>query len=240
MEITALGMIETSGLLSAIEAADAGLKAANVRLLGTDYVRGGLVMVRFEGDVAAVQAAVDAGASAAQRVGNLLSAHVIPRAMPEVFCMLASDPSLGPGKRSQGGCAACGGCEGGKRELSCARSAHPRTGRPDEDGPDAPAGGRPATPDGDGAVLPAPVRRDRPARIRHAGPAGSRSGAPAAGPFATGPIPDREQLMGWKVVALRSYVRKLPGFPMTANEIRYANKAALLDAIEAYRGAGRP
>ena len=58
MEITALGMIETSGLLSAIEAADAGLKAADVRLLGTDYVRGGLVMVRFEGDVAAVQAAV--------------------------------------------------------------------------------------------------------------------------------------------------------------------------------------
>ena len=50
MEITALGMIETSGLLTAIEAADAGLKAADVRLLGTDYVRGGLVMVRFEGD----------------------------------------------------------------------------------------------------------------------------------------------------------------------------------------------
>jgi len=82
MEITALGMIETSGLLSAIEAADAGLKAANVRLLGTDYVRGGLVMVRFEGDVAAVQAAVDAGTMAAQRVGVVVSSHVIPRAMP--------------------------------------------------------------------------------------------------------------------------------------------------------------
>lgn len=79
--VTALGMIETIGLVSAIEAADAGLKAAQVRLLGTDYVRGGLVMVRFEGEVAAVQAAVDAGAAAAQRVGKVFSAHVIPRAM---------------------------------------------------------------------------------------------------------------------------------------------------------------
>ena len=123
MEITALGMIETSGLLSAIEAADAGLKAANVHLLGTDYVRGGLVMVRFEGDVAAVQAAVDAGTMAAQRVGLVVSSHVIPRAMPEVFCMLASDPSVGPGKRHQGGCASCGGCEGGMRELRCIQQA---------------------------------------------------------------------------------------------------------------------
>ncbi len=116
--VTALGMIETIGLVSAIEAADAGLKAAQVRLLGTDYVRGGLVMVRFEGEVAAVQAAVDAGAAAAQRVGKVFSAHVIPRAMPEVFCMLASDPSVGPGKRYRGGCVSCGGCEGGRRELA--------------------------------------------------------------------------------------------------------------------------
>ena len=83
--VTALGMIETIGLVSAIEAADAGLKAAQVRLLGTDYVRGGLVMVRFEGEVAAVQSAVVAGAAAAQRVGKVFSAHVIPRAMPEVL-----------------------------------------------------------------------------------------------------------------------------------------------------------
>ena len=118
VSVTALGMIETIGLVSAIEAADAGLKAAQVRLLGTDYVRGGLVMVRFEGEVAAVQAAVDAGAAAAQRVGKVFSAHVIPRAMPEVFCMLASDPSVGPGKRHRGGCVSCGGCEGGRRELA--------------------------------------------------------------------------------------------------------------------------
>ena len=114
--VTALGMIETIGLVSAVEAADAGLKAAEVRLLGTDYVRGGLVMVRFEGDVAAVQAAVEAGAVAAKRVGHVFSVHVIPRAMPEVVCMLASDVSKGPGKLYSGGCASCGGCEGGRRE----------------------------------------------------------------------------------------------------------------------------
>ena len=74
MEATALGMIETIGLVSALEAADAGLKAAQVRLLGRDYVRGGLVMVRFSGDVAAVQAAVDAGAAAARRVGAVFPA----------------------------------------------------------------------------------------------------------------------------------------------------------------------
>ncbi len=121
--ITALGMIETIGLVSAVEAADAGLKAARVRLLGTDYVRGGLVMVRFEGEVAAVQAAVEAGAAAADRVGKVFSKHVIPRAMPEVFCMLASDVALGPGRLYSGGCAACGGCEGGMREKAMPGSA---------------------------------------------------------------------------------------------------------------------
>ena len=187
MEITALGMIETSGLLSAIEAADAGLKAANVRLLGTDYVRGGLVMVRFEGDVAAVQAAVDAGTMAAQRVGLVVSSHVIPRAMPEVFCMLASDPSVGPGRRHQGGCASCGGCEGGMRELRCIQQAEKAQKAE--------------------SAKPAP---EKPAQ------------------------PGLEEMKGWKVVALRSFVRRLPDFPLTANEIRYANKARLLAALSEY------
>jgi len=189
MEITALGMIETSGLLSAIEAADAGLKAANVRLLGTDYVRGGLVMVRFEGDVAAVQAAVDAGAAAAQRVGNLLSAHVIPRAMPEVFCMLSSDPGVGPGKRAQGGCAACGGCEGGMRELRGCKPAPKAEEKKEEKKPEE---------------------------------------------ASKADVPDLEAMKGWKVVQLRSFVRKLTDFPMSANDIRYANKATLLAALTEY------
>ena len=171
MEATALGMIETIGLVSALEAADAGLKAAQVRLLGRDYVRGGLVMVRFSGDVAAVQAAVDAGAAAARRVGAVFSTHVIPRAMPEVVRMLVSDPSPGQSGGSGGGSASsCG--EDGRRE----------------------------------AALAAPEDQ----------------------------APGMDVLSGWKVLALRQYARRLPGFPLRPSEIRYANKALLLESMKRY------
>lgn len=168
MEATALGMIETIGLVSALEAADAGLKAAQVRLLGRDYVRGGLVMVRFSGDVAAVQAAVDAGAAAARRVGAVFSAHVIPRAMPEVVRILVSDPSPG----QSGGSPSSGGGEDGPRE----------------------------------AALAAPVDL----------------------------APGMDTLGSWKVLALRQYARRLPGFPLRPSEIRYANKALLLESMKRY------
>ena len=80
----ALGLIETRGLVGAIEAADAGLKAAPVVLLGTERVDAALVTVLFSGDVASVKAAVDAGAAAAERVGELVSVHVIPRPDPQL------------------------------------------------------------------------------------------------------------------------------------------------------------
>ncbi|MGL5721129.1 MAG: BMC domain-containing protein [Brevinema sp.] len=75
----ALGLIETYGMIPAIEAADAMVKAANVSLQSMDMVKSGLVTVSVRGDVGAVKAAVDAGAAAAGRVGKLLSCHVIPR-----------------------------------------------------------------------------------------------------------------------------------------------------------------
>lgn len=80
----ALGMIETRGLIGSIEAADAMLKAANVTLMNKTQVGGGLVTVMVRGDVGAVKAAVDAGAAAAERVGELLSVHVIPRPAADV------------------------------------------------------------------------------------------------------------------------------------------------------------
>ena len=80
----ALGMIETRGLVGSIEAADAMVKAANVTLIGKVHVGGGLVTVMVRGDVGAVKAATDAGAAAAQRVGELVSVHVIPRPHTEV------------------------------------------------------------------------------------------------------------------------------------------------------------
>ncbi|MCT8977201.1 ethanolamine utilization microcompartment protein EutM [Clostridium sp. CX1] len=87
----ALGMIETKGLVGAVEAADAMVKAANVYLIGKEYVGGGLVTVMVRGDVGAVKAATDAGAAAAQRVGELISVHVIPRPHSEVEVILPSN-----------------------------------------------------------------------------------------------------------------------------------------------------
>jgi ethanolamine utilization protein EutM len=84
MEKQALGMVETKGLIGAIEAADAMVKAANVHLVGKEKVGSGLVTVMVRGDVGAVKAAVDAGAAAAKRVGELYSVHVIPRPHDEV------------------------------------------------------------------------------------------------------------------------------------------------------------
>ncbi len=80
----ALGMIETKGLVGAIEAADAMVKAANVALVGKEQIGSGLVTVMVRGDVGAVKAATDAGASAAERVGELIAVHVIPRPHTEV------------------------------------------------------------------------------------------------------------------------------------------------------------
>lgn len=84
MAIQALGMIETKGLVGAIEAADAMVKAANVTLVNYEKVGGGLVTVMVRGDVGAVKAAVEAGGAAAAKIGELVSVHVIPRPHDDV------------------------------------------------------------------------------------------------------------------------------------------------------------
>lgn len=86
--LIALGMVETKGLVGAIEAADAMVKAANVELIGSEYIGGGYVTVMVRGDVGAVKAATDAGAAAAKRVGELTSVHVIPRPHAEIEMIL--------------------------------------------------------------------------------------------------------------------------------------------------------
>ena len=80
----ALGMVETRGLVAAIEAADAMLKAANVELVGTEKIGSGLVSVMVRGDVGAVKAAVESGTAAAQRLGEIIATHVIPRPHTDV------------------------------------------------------------------------------------------------------------------------------------------------------------
>lgn len=88
MSLDALGMIETRGLVGAIEAADAMVKAAKVTLIGKEKIGGGYVTVMVRGDVGAVKAATDAGAAAAEKVGELISVHVIPRPHADVEMIL--------------------------------------------------------------------------------------------------------------------------------------------------------
>ena len=96
----ALGMIETRGLVPAIEAADAMTKAAEVRLVGREFVGGGYVTVLVRGETGAVNAAVRAGADACERVGDgLVAAHIIARVHSEVEGVLPSAPSAGGGGR---------------------------------------------------------------------------------------------------------------------------------------------
>ena len=113
----ALGLIETRGLVAAVEAADAMVKAANVKLVGREMIGRGLVTIMVAGDVGAVKAATDAGAAACERVGKLLSVHVIPRPHDDVNILLPhgfwneespklsksprKKPGLGKGKRTQ-------------------------------------------------------------------------------------------------------------------------------------------
>ena len=87
-DMNALGMVETRGLVAAIEAADAMIKAANVTLVSRERIGGGYVTVMVRGDVGAVKAATDAGAAAAKRVGELVAVHVIPRPHSEVDSIL--------------------------------------------------------------------------------------------------------------------------------------------------------
>lgn len=107
MNMEALGMIETKGFVGAVEAADAMVKAANVVLVGREYIGAGYVTVLVRGDVGAVKAATDAGAAAARRVGELISVHVIPRPHRELEQVLESQgliesaAQIGGGSRGQ-------------------------------------------------------------------------------------------------------------------------------------------
>jgi ethanolamine utilization protein EutM len=96
-------MVETHGLVAAIEAADAMVKAANVVLIGSEYVGGGFVTVMVRGDVGAVKAATDAGAAAAKRVGEVVSVHVIPRPHSDVEMILPKNSKGSIGERSPEG-----------------------------------------------------------------------------------------------------------------------------------------
>jgi ethanolamine utilization protein EutM len=121
MSMEALGMIETKGFVGAVEAADAMVKAANVVLVGREYIGAGYVTVLVRGDVGAVKAATDAGAAAARRVGELVSVHVIPRPHRELEQVLEANGLMNASPQLGGGDArgqlTAGSQEDGKRSL---------------------------------------------------------------------------------------------------------------------------
>lgn len=241
----AIGMIETYGLLASIEAADAMVKAANVTLLAKTKIGGGLVTVVVAGEVGAVKAAVDAGAAAASGFGTVRSTHVIPRPVDEIGTMLAGgNPGEGSGEKPAA------------QPMACAREQAPVNAGsavdPFVDGEPAPLSEGAEQPrrqeketamgavDGPweestppAAALPPASGRDCeetvtppsvPETIQSGAAMGERSEK-------THPVPIPANVEEMKVTHLRSLLRKLDGKTLTPEEIKFANRETLLQAI---------
>ncbi len=231
----ALGMIEVYGYLAAVEALDSALKAANVSRLGVEKVKGGLVTVLVEGDVGAVKAAMDASAAAAERVGTVVSVHVIPRPADDVKKMLKGpepDPTPGsePGRKTavesgeleQKPAAELKGteretaAEPGKGEQESAaepgKAEQEPAAKPEKAERKRAAG--PEKPEQESAV--------RPEELEQESAAGSEE-------------PDGEDLESMSVDKLRRLARELNIPSMTRAEIRYAKKQELIQKITEFR-----
>lgn len=209
----ALGMIEVYGYLTAVEALDSALKAANVTRLDVVKVRGGLVTVLVEGDVGAVKAAMDASAAAAERIGTVVSVHVIPRPASDVERMLkgpgggskADPPKAEPEPKEP---------EPKEPEPEELKAEEPKAEQPEADlepetpEPEAPEPEEPAQ-----AAMPEPAEPER---------------KPEAGKAAA---VTPEEMKAMSVDGLRRLARELEIPSMTRAEIRYAKKQELIQKI---------
>ena len=207
----ALGMIETRGLVAAIEAADAMVKAANVTLTNKEHVGGGLVTVMVRGDVGAVKAATDAGAAAAERVGELISVHVIPRPHGELEEIIKPEEPQNP-------------------------EDNPPDNTPDDP---TPAAGEPALEnnpleydeeDGNTVEVKEKAETETPKQASEPEEEPAADVETENGILSTEGLTP-ETLAGMKVTELRSVARKLKPEGLTKRDIRYANKELLLDVI---------
>ena len=209
----ALGMIEVYGYLTAVEALDSALKAANVTRLDVVKVRGGLVTVLVEGDVGAVKAAMDASTAAAERIGTVVSVHVIPRPASDVERMLKgpdggpkADPPEPEEPEPKGPEPEELKAEEPKAEPPEA-DLEPGTSEPEEE-PEAPGPEKPAQ-----AAMPEPAEPE---------------GKPEAGKAAA---VTPEEMKAMSVDGLRRLARELEIPSMTRAEIRYAKKQELIQKI---------
>lgn len=196
MKNSALGLIETYGYVGAVEAADAALKAAEVTLVNLVKVKGGIMTLTLEGEVSAVKASVDAGSASAERLGVLLSAHVIPRLDEEVWSIV-------------------------ERREDIEKSSPPPEGQgPSEEKTDLTA------------VEPKPYEETEPKPEDHPSPEEGEE----VNTLYEKEIPkmegfSMETMEKLKVVELRKIARSIPGVKMPKNDIKFANKAALMKVI---------
>lgn len=189
--MNALGMIETYGYLTAVEALDSALKAANVFLVDVVRVRGGLVTVLIEGDVGAVKAAADAAAAAAERVGEVVSVHVIPRPDKDVKSML---------------------------------TAHPEHRKKADMVPEE---------------SPAEEPENTPAEKQKEQPVQKSEESRTENPVEAELVYTREEMGKMTVAKLRTLARKLKLTGLTPQEIRFAKKQELIEAILKFTGEKR-
>ena len=189
--MNALGMIETYGYLTAVEALDSALKAANVFLVDVVRVRGGLVTVLIEGDVGAVKAAADAAAAAAERVGEVVSVHVIPRPDKDVKSMLTAHPEH-------------------RKKADMVPEESP-------------------------AEVSAEEPENTPAEEQKEQPVQSRTENPVEAEL----VYTREEMGKMTVAKLRTLARKLKLTGLTPQEIRFAKKQELIEAILKITGEKR-
>ena len=205
----ALGMIEVYGYLTAVEALDSALKAANVTRLDVVKVRGGLVTVLVEGDVGAVKAAMDASAAAAERIGTVVSVHVIPRPASDVERMLK-----GPGG-------------GSKTESEEPEEPEPKGPEPEERKAEEPKAEQPEADLEPETPEPEAPEPEEPAQAAMPEPAEPERKPEEGKAAAVTP----EEMKAMSVDGLRRLARELEIPSMTRAEIRYAKKQELIQKI---------
>lgn len=215
----ALGMIEVYGYLTAVEALDSALKAANVTRLDVVKVRGGLVTVLVEGDVGAVKAAMDASAAAAERIGTVVSVHVIPRPASDVERMLK-----GPGGGSKADPPETEPEEPGKPEP---KEPEPKGPEPEERKAEEPKAEQPEADLEPETPEPEAPEPEEPAQAAMPEPAEPERKPEEGKAAAVTP----EEMKAMSVDGLRRLARELEIPSMTRAEIRYAKKQELIQKI---------
>jgi ethanolamine utilization protein EutM len=243
----ALGLVETKGLVGSIEAADAMLKAANVKLIGKEIVTGGMVAIKIVGDVAAVKSSVDAGAAAAQRVGELVSIHVIPRPDDQLESILYSDSKSSKPRRKKklrnqktekvDDLFSSASTESDKKETDTAEDLELNdkvvTDSDDERHlvEEESLSEENQTDSEDNSSLIGEEITDSPSVTKSAEESSDNDVNEKGGSY----IPPVEELQQMNVHQLRHLARQFPDFPIKGREISRANRQALIDLFENIR-----